>query len=89
MKNQKNEGTIVVSTFKIDITTATLFFLIFYSLVPKIEICLNYYLDKNPQKQPLWDPAQVSQQLTQSCGSQTFFSQKDYVAEFESSLIIN
>ena len=27
----------------------------FYSLVSKIEICLKYFLDKNPPKQPLWD----------------------------------
>ena len=26
---------------------------IFYSLVPKIDICLKYFLDKNSQKQPL------------------------------------
>ena len=26
-----------------------LFFQIFYSLVPKIEICLKYFLNKNPQ----------------------------------------
>ena len=25
-----------------------------HSLVPKIEICLEYFLDKNYQKQPLW-----------------------------------
>jgi hypothetical protein len=30
------------------------FFYIFYSLVPKIEICLKYFLERNPQKQPLW-----------------------------------
>ena len=29
------------------------FFQIFYSLVPKIEICLKYFLDKKFQKQPL------------------------------------
>ena len=27
--------------------------------VPKIEICLKYFLDKNPQKQPLWDQTSV------------------------------
>ena len=27
-----------------------LFFLIFYSLVPKIEICLKYFVKKNPKK---------------------------------------
>ena len=35
---------------------AALFFQISYSLVPKIEICLKYFLDKNSQKQPLWKP---------------------------------
>ena len=58
-----NKITIVLSTFKIDIVP--LFFLIFYSLAPKIEICLNSFLDKNPPKQPLCGAAQVSQQLTQ------------------------
>ena len=32
---------------------AALFFQISYSLVPKIEICLKYFLEKNFQKQPL------------------------------------
>ena len=89
VKNQKNEGTIILLTFKIDVATVPLFFLIFYSLASKIEICLSYFLDKSHLKQPLWNPAQVSQKLTQSCGCQIFFSQWDYLAEFESSFIIN
>jgi hypothetical protein len=39
-----------------------LFFQKFYSLVPKIEICLKYFLDKTSQKQPL-------------CKSRTFLMQ--------------
>ena len=31
----------------------TLIFQMSYLLVPKIEICLKYFLDKNGQKQPL------------------------------------
>ena len=31
-----------------------LIFQIFYLLVPKIDICLKYILDKNPQKQYVW-----------------------------------
>ena len=51
----KNEGTLVITTFKIDRMKVPLFFLILYSLVSKIEICLKYFLDKNFQKQPLCD----------------------------------
>ena len=32
-----------------------LFFQIVYLFVPKIEICLKYFLDKNLQKQPMSD----------------------------------
>ena len=32
----------------------TLLLLIFYLLVSKIEMYLQYFLDKNSQKQPLW-----------------------------------
>ena len=39
----------VKAVLKVDITTGPLFFLIFYLLVPKIDILL----DKNPQKPPL------------------------------------
>ena len=39
-----------MSTFKIEIIkTAFIFFLIFYSLVPKIEIFCKYFLGKNPK----------------------------------------
>ena len=44
----------VKSLFLCDL--APLFFLnvlLFYSLAPKIEICLKYFLDKNSQKPPL------------------------------------
>ena len=43
----------VLSTLKFDIVIVPLFFLSSYLLVPKIEICLKYFLDKNAQKQPL------------------------------------
>ena len=43
-----------MSIIKVDYTNLRLFLQIFYSLVPKIEICLEYFLDKNPRKQPLW-----------------------------------
>ena len=46
-------GNFVIQTFKVDTTTMPLFFLIFYSLVPKIDICFIYFLDKFFQKQPL------------------------------------
>ena len=50
----RKKGTIVTSTFEIEITNVPLFFLIFYLLVPTIESYLKYFLDENPQKQPLW-----------------------------------
>ena len=37
---KKNQGTFITPIFKVDITTMPLFFLMFYSLVPKIEICM-------------------------------------------------
>ena len=40
------------TTFKSDTTKVPSFFLIFYSLVLKIEICLKYFLGKKYQKQP-------------------------------------
>ena len=39
--------------FEIDITKVP-FFQIYYYLVPIIENCVKYFLDKNSQKQPLW-----------------------------------
>ena len=51
----KNKGTLVITTFKIDSMKVPLFFLMFGLLVPKIEICLKYFLDKKFQKQPLCD----------------------------------
>ena len=53
--NTKSEskGSFVTSILKV-IYLMPLFFHISNLLVPKIEICLKYYLDKNPQKQSLW-----------------------------------
>jgi hypothetical protein len=48
----KSKGTFVMSIFKV-IYLEPLFFQISYLLLPRIEICLKYFLDKNPQKQPL------------------------------------
>ena len=52
-KIRKAKGTFVLSNFKVN-SLVLLVFLILYSLVPKIEICLQYFLDKNSQKQSLW-----------------------------------
>ena len=38
-----------MSILKVDITIVPLFFLIYYALVPKLEICLKYFLDKFPK----------------------------------------
>ena len=54
-KSKKSEnvmGTFVISILKVDYLVA-IFFQISYSLVLKIGICLKYFLDKNPKKQPL------------------------------------
>ena len=42
--------------FKIDIciTKVPIFLQIFYPLVPKIDICLKYLLDKKSYKRSLW-----------------------------------
>ena len=40
---------------KVDIKILSLFFLISFSMVPNIEICLIYILDKNPKKQPQYN----------------------------------
>ena len=66
------------STFKIDITKLPLLFRNSYSLVPKIEICIKYFSDKNLQKQPLWyadvTTSPYHQKLEQSTyASQTLF----------------
>ena len=42
-----------MSISKVDKMIVVSFFMISYLLVPKIEICLKYFLDKNPKKQPL------------------------------------
>ena len=51
-KSEK-KGTFVMSILNIDYLVATYIFSFFNSLVPKIDICLKYFLDKNSQKQPL------------------------------------
>ena len=51
-KPEKNDRTLVRSTFKIDTTIVPLFYQTFYLLVPKIEICLKYVLEKKSQKEP-------------------------------------
>ena len=53
VKSEKNKGPSVMSILKVDISIKGSSFLILYSLVPKLEICLKYFLDKNSQKQPL------------------------------------
>ena len=47
VKIQK-KGTYVVSILKVDKTLVPLFFLFFYSLVSKIEICVKYVFEKIP-----------------------------------------
>ena len=37
---------------KIDTYSNSAFIFFSYSLVPKVEICLKYFLDKTSQKQP-------------------------------------
>ena len=49
----KNKGAIVILTFRIEIVKVHFFFQIFYTLVPKIEILLKYFLDNIVQMQPL------------------------------------
>ena len=52
VKNPKKaKGTSVISTFLNWHSKSAFTFSDFYWLVPKIEICLKYFLDKNPQKQ--------------------------------------
>ena len=41
-----------MSILKVDVTIVPLFFLIRYSLIHEINICLEYFLEKNP-KNPL------------------------------------
>jgi hypothetical protein len=53
-KIRRNNGTIEEITFQIDIIRVPLFFRIFCSFVPIIEICIKWFLDKIFQKQPLW-----------------------------------
>ena len=51
-KIRKTEGS-KETNYKIYITKVSLLFQIFNLLVPKIEICLKYFSDKNSQKQPM------------------------------------
>ena len=50
VKTLKKYSIFVISIFKVDLTIVPFFFLNFYSLVPKTEICLKHFLDKNPKK---------------------------------------
>ena len=43
----ENKNTVCIAISKVKITMSPLFFLISYSLVPKIEICLEKFLDKS------------------------------------------
>ena len=52
IKNQKkNKDTLIISILKIAVynRSAFVFFYFFYLMVPENEICLKYFLDKNPQ----------------------------------------
>ena len=49
----KNSGTYKMSISKVDMILVYFIFSYFYLLVPKIEIRLKQFLDKNPQPQPL------------------------------------
>ena len=49
-----------ISTFKIDTIKVTIISLTCHSFLPKIEIRLKYFLDKNFQKQPLWEKSEGS-----------------------------
>ena len=48
-----------MSILKVDVTLMRISFLISYSCVPKNDIWLNYFLGKNPKKQPLFNLAQT------------------------------
>ena len=52
VKNQKKLGHICYVNFKTWYVKSVFIFLIFYSLAPKIEICLKYFLVKNSKNQP-------------------------------------
>ena len=49
-----------ISSFKIDTMLVPLISLIWHLFLPKIEIRLKYFLDKNFQKQPLWEKSEGS-----------------------------
>ena len=49
---RKTKATFVISILKV-FYMVTIFFQVSYSLVPKIDIFLKWYLDKNSQKKPL------------------------------------
>ena len=73
-----------MSTFNIDITELWFFFLICYVLVPKIKICLEYFLDKKYQKAVIvycyipsdsLKPRQTAGNEAQSAVSTDYFTQ--------------
>ena len=49
----KNKSHFDVLILKVDVTKVHLFFLILYSLLPKIEVCLIQFLDENSPKTTL------------------------------------
>ena len=51
-KNKKSKYSFNLILMVIHLSSG--FFQNFYLLIPKIEICLKHFLDKNPQKQSLW-----------------------------------
>ena len=51
-KIRENKGTFILSILKVVITRVPLFFPILHSLVPTIEICLRWFMDKNCPKRP-------------------------------------
>ena len=59
VRNQKNKGT-KYSIFK---TKVILLFLIFYLLVPRIKLCLQWFLDIKSKKQPLWYSSKISEMM--------------------------
>ena len=63
VRNLKKYSNQVVNFWNLHSKSAFSFFRISHSLLPKIEICLKYFLDKNFQKQPLWKRRKRSSRL--------------------------
>ena len=77
----KNNSTLVMSILKVDKLIMPLFFLISYSLVPKIEICLKYFMDKNSKKQPLCTVGAPYQKNAVAATANSVFSAAHILAE--------